>query len=57
MEDSRQSLIVMLRRNVTSYLLNASQSVEEGVYFDDFLGDGDTDIFGRKSVRGDCSMI
>ena len=48
LEVSRNRLSTALRDSATKDILNRATYVEDTVYFDDFLGDGDTDIFGKE---------
>lgn len=48
LEVSRDRLSTALRNSATKDILNRATYIEDSVYFDDFLGDGDTDIFGKE---------
>lgn len=52
LEDVLQKLEGAMRNKVTADILQeAIKSPDGGVYFDDFLGDGDLDIKGNPIVR------
>lgn len=52
LEDVLQKLEGAMRNKVTADILQeAIKSADGGVYFDDFLGDGDLDIKGNPIVR------
>lgn len=52
LEDVLQKLEGAMRNKVTADILQeAIKSADGGVYFDDFLGDGDFDIKGNPIVR------
>lgn len=52
LEDVLQKLEGAMRNKVTADILQeAIKSPEGGVYFDDFLGDGDFDTKGNAIVR------
>ncbi|XP_019646980.1 PREDICTED: uncharacterized protein LOC109487423 [Branchiostoma belcheri] len=52
--DVQQILTTTFRDHVTPRLLNSAQTDGgQGSFFDDFLGDGDTDIFGRPKIHGE----
>lgn len=52
LEDVLQKLEGAMRNKVTADILQeASKSADGGIYFDDFLGDGDFDIKGNPIVR------
>lgn len=52
LEDVLQKLDGAMRNKVTADILQeAIKSADGGVYFDDFLGDGDFDIKGNPIVR------
>ena len=48
LEVSRDRLSTALRDSATKDIVNRANYVEDSVYFDEFLGDGDTDIFGKE---------
>ena len=52
LESVRQVLDAVLHDHMTSAVLNTSKKDEADdlLYFDDFLGDGDRDIFNRSKV-------
>lgn len=52
LEDVLQKLEGAMRNKVTADILQeAIKSADGGVYFDDFLGDGDFDMKGNPIVR------
>lgn len=52
LEDVLQKLEGAMRNKVTADILQeAIKSADGGIYFDDFLGDGDFDIKGNAIVR------
>lgn len=52
LEDVLQKLEGAMRNKVTADILQeAIKSADGGIYFDDFLGDGDFDIKGNPIVR------
>lgn len=52
LEDVLQKLEGAMRNKVTADILQeAVKSADGGIYFDDFLGDGDFDIKGNPIVR------
>ena len=58
LETVRQVLDTVLHDHMTSVVLNASKKdqTDDLLYFDDFLGDGDLDLFNRSKV-GTSSCI